>query len=225
MALSSTPPELAELNLFSEEFLCDGFLDEDVFLRCASPAGFAGGKNLTGRSSTPAFGGSSKPSGRQTPASFKLSPPAPERKRTLDCESTQKKKQKAFDFFDDDEPATLAPESPFVQLPFAPIGVPITFSPQIQRVFAAPSPAPQIQRVIATPAPAPAMPVLSDFVIDVPSRLSSVQFTALTSGRSTSLSWQYDSQDEMAGAWCDGQWFPRSELLSLSTIRPAGGSV
>lgn len=41
MSAVQSTQELSELDLFSEEFLCDGLLDDDVFLRCASPTGVA----------------------------------------------------------------------------------------------------------------------------------------------------------------------------------------
>lgn len=50
------------------------------------------------------------------------------------------------------------------------------------------------------------------------SRLAKTQRTALRAGRSTALSWQYDAKDEMSGAFCDGTFFGRDELLALSTI-------
>ena len=50
------------------------------------------------------------------------------------------------------------------------------------------------------------------------SRLAKIQRAALAAGRSSQLSWQYDSRDEMIGAWCDGVFFDRAELLSLSTL-------
>jgi hypothetical protein len=56
-------------------------------------------------------------------------------------------------------------------------------------------------------------------VIDVAeSRLANTQRTALRAGRSTRLSWQYDACDQLTGAFCDGQWFGRSELMALSTV-------
>lgn len=55
-------------------------------------------------------------------------------------------------------------------------------------------------------------------VIDVESRLAETQRLALRAGRSTALSWQYDDKDEMVGAFCDGTFFPREELLCLSTL-------
>jgi len=59
----------------------------------------------------------------------------------------------------------------------------------------------------------------SDYVIDIKdSRLASVQRNALRHGRSTCLSWRYSEKDEMQGAFCDGVWFGREELLSLSTL-------
>ena len=59
----------------------------------------------------------------------------------------------------------------------------------------------------------------SDYVIDVKdSRLASTQRNALKHGRSTGLSWQYTKEEDMLGAFCDGVWFGREELLSLSTI-------
>ena len=41
---------------------------------------------------------------------------------------------------------------------------------------------------------------------------------ALRAGRSTKLSWHYDGRDELTGAFCDGVWFPRDELMALSTL-------
>lgn len=56
-------------------------------------------------------------------------------------------------------------------------------------------------------------------VIDVhESRLAKTQRTALSAGRSTQLSWQYDNDDQLVGAFCDGQWFGRAELVSCSTL-------
>lgn len=55
-------------------------------------------------------------------------------------------------------------------------------------------------------------------VIDVESRLSATQRAALRAGRKTDLSWRYDKEDQLLGAMCDGVWFPRDELMSLSTL-------
>lgn len=68
----------------------------------------------------------------------------------------------------------------------------------------------------------PADDPLSDYIIDVrDSRLADVQRSALTAGRSTELSWLYDdATDELTGAICDGVFFGREELYSISTILP-----
>ena len=50
------------------------------------------------------------------------------------------------------------------------------------------------------------------------SRLAKTQRSALAAGRSSNLSWTYDSREEMTGAWCDGQFFDRTELMSFSTL-------
>ena len=56
-------------------------------------------------------------------------------------------------------------------------------------------------------------------VVDVTeSRLAKTQRTALHAGRTTSLSWQYDVSDTLVGAYCDGQWFGRDELMAISTL-------
>ncbi len=53
----------------------------------------------------------------------------------------------------------------------------------------------------------------------VESRLAKKQRAALLAGRSTNLRWCYDdATDELKGAYCDGEWFPRAELLALSTL-------
>ena len=49
-------------------------------------------------------------------------------------------------------------------------------------------------------------------------RLKATQQVAMQHGRSTALSWRYDDKDEMSGAFCDGQWFGRDELMSFSTL-------
>ena len=61
---------------------------------------------------------------------------------------------------------------------------------------------------------------LSEFIIDVrDSRLAAVQWRAHSAGRSTALDWKYENHtDDLAGAVCDGVWFGRDELLSLSTL-------
>lgn len=61
---------------------------------------------------------------------------------------------------------------------------------------------------------------LSDFIIDVrDSRLAAVQWRAHAAGRSTALDWKYENNtDDLAGAVCDGVWFGRDELLSISTL-------
>ena len=62
---------------------------------------------------------------------------------------------------------------------------------------------------------------VSDFVIDVRnSRLAATQMAALRGGRSTLLNWVYSgSTSELKGAFCDGIWFGREELLALSMFR------
>ena len=56
-------------------------------------------------------------------------------------------------------------------------------------------------------------------MIDVKeSRLAKVQRAALRAGRSINLQWQYDEQDTLKGAMCDGVWFGSAELMSLSTL-------
>ena len=55
-------------------------------------------------------------------------------------------------------------------------------------------------------------------VIDVESRLAQTQRAALQAGRSTALKWEYNAKDEMMGAFCDGVWFGRDELMALSTL-------
>ena len=56
-------------------------------------------------------------------------------------------------------------------------------------------------------------------MIDVAdSRLAKTQRAALHAGRSTSIKWQYDAHDNMTGAYCDGVWFEKDELLKLSTL-------
>lgn len=67
---------------------------------------------------------------------------------------------------------------------------------------------------VATPAGADE----SAHAMDANSRLALTQRNARQHGRSTSLSWVYDENDEMAGARCDQVWFERSELLALSTL-------
>ena len=58
----------------------------------------------------------------------------------------------------------------------------------------------------------------SEYLIDTESRLKATQRVALQNKRSTQLSWLYNDKDEMIGAFCDGQWFARDELMSLSTL-------
>jgi len=66
----------------------------------------------------------------------------------------------------------------------------------------------------------------SDHVIDVDdSRLAATQRAAHKQGRSTTLPWVYDANDEMRGAYCDKTWFPREELLALSTLSTATRSA
>jgi hypothetical protein len=49
-------------------------------------------------------------------------------------------------------------------------------------------------------------------------RLAATQRAALRAGRSSTLTYAYaDGSDELAGAWCDGTWFGRAELLSCMT--------
>ena len=55
-------------------------------------------------------------------------------------------------------------------------------------------------------------------MIDVESRLAQTQRLALKAGRPTTLKWIYNPKDEMTGAWCDGIWFPKGELMALSTL-------
>ena len=56
-------------------------------------------------------------------------------------------------------------------------------------------------------------------MIDVAeSRLAKTQRNALSHGRSTAILWQYDWGDNLLGAFCDGAWFGRDELLALSTL-------
>mmetsp|Transcript_36809 Transcript_36809/g.73372 ORF Transcript_36809/g.73372 Transcript_36809/m.73372 type:complete len:168 (-) Transcript_36809:329-832(-) len=59
-------------------------------------------------------------------------------------------------------------------------------------------------------------------VIDVAnSRLAATQRKAHAAGRSTTLRWKYsdtNDNDEPLGAYCDGQFFPMTELKELSTL-------
>ena len=55
-------------------------------------------------------------------------------------------------------------------------------------------------------------------MIDVESRLARTQRNALRAGRSSALKWKYNAQDAMLGAFCDGVWFARDELMALSTL-------
>ena len=56
-------------------------------------------------------------------------------------------------------------------------------------------------------------------VIDIAeSRLAKTQRNALSNRRSTNINWQYDNADNLQGAFCDGVWFGKEELLALSTI-------
>ena len=56
-------------------------------------------------------------------------------------------------------------------------------------------------------------------VIDVAdSRLAKTQRLALAAGRSTTLKWEYDDKDQLKGVVCDGVWFGREELMSLTTL-------
>jgi len=48
------------------------------------------------------------------------------------------------------------------------------------------------------------------------SRLAKVQARALLAKRDNSLKWEYDCNDELLGARCDGEWFSREEIESLT---------
>ena len=53
-------------------------------------------------------------------------------------------------------------------------------------------------------------------VIDIAeSRLAKTQRNALSNRRSTNINWQYDNADNLQGAFCDGVWFGKDELLAL----------
>ena len=59
-------------------------------------------------------------------------------------------------------------------------------------------------------------------VIDVAdSRVAKTQRIALREGRSTHLTWRYDKDDQLIGAYCDGTWFDREELMSYSILLPS----
>ena len=76
--------------------------------------------------------------------------------------------------------------------------------------------------LLARPCLPPDMPAdVSDFVIDVRnSRLAATQMAALRGGRCTLLKWIYSGPtSELKGAFCDGVWFGREELLSLSMFQ------
>ena len=50
------------------------------------------------------------------------------------------------------------------------------------------------------------------------SRLAKTQRIALSHGRSTQLTWKYNTDDQLIGAYCDSQWFGKDELLACSTL-------
>ena len=58
----------------------------------------------------------------------------------------------------------------------------------------------------------------SDDTITTECRLKATQQVAMQHERSAALTWRYNDKDEMSGAFCDGHWFCRDELLSFSAL-------